>query len=67
MFTTGAMVNLKAFEESIRSGNLLNDAGESTTSSLTTILGRKAAYENRLVTWDEMMSDTTPLKADLIL
>ncbi len=67
MFATGAIANLKAFEQSIRDGKLLNNAEESATSSLTTILGRKAAYENRRVSWDEMMSDATPLKADLVL
>ena len=67
MYGTGAIANLKAFEESIRTGKLLNNAEESALSSLTTILGRKAAYEGRRVTWDEMMRDTTGLKTDLML
>jgi predicted dehydrogenase len=65
MFGSGAVANLKAFEESIRTGKHLNNAEESATSSLTTILGRKAAYEGRSVTWDEMMRDSTELKANL--
>jgi predicted dehydrogenase len=65
IYTSGAAANLKAFEESIRTASYLNNAGESASSSLTTILGRKAAYEGRTVTWDEMMRDTTPLRADL--
>jgi myo-inositol 2-dehydrogenase / D-chiro-inositol 1-dehydrogenase len=67
MFATGAITNLKAFEESIRTGKLLNNAEESAMSSLTTILGRKAAYEGRRVTWDEMMRDTAGLQADLVI
>ncbi len=67
MFTAGAVTNLKAFEESIRSGKLLNNADQSAQSSLTTILGRKAAYEGRPVTWEEMMKDQTELKVELKL
>jgi myo-inositol 2-dehydrogenase / D-chiro-inositol 1-dehydrogenase len=67
MFATGAVANLKSFEESIRTGKLLNNAEESAMSSLTTILGRKAAYEGRRVTWDEMMRENAVLKADLVI
>jgi hypothetical protein len=65
MFGSGAVANLKAFEESIRTGKPLNNAEESAISSLTTILGRKAAYEGRSVTWDELMRDSAELKAQL--
>ncbi len=67
IFTSGAVANLKTFEESVRSGKSFNNAEESAISSLTTILGRKAAYENRRVTWDELMADTTELKAEIAL
>jgi len=67
IYMAGAVANLKAFEESIRTSKYLNNADESADSSLTTILGRKAAYEGRRVTWDEMMRDTTPLRVDLAL
>jgi predicted dehydrogenase len=67
IFQNGAIANLKSFEESIRSGKYLNNAEESAVSSLTTILGRKAAYEHRSVGWDEMMKDSSGLKADLSL
>ncbi len=67
MFTTGTITNIKALEESIRTGKFLNNAEESAMSSLTTILGRTAAYEGRTVTWDEMMKANTKLDIDLKL
>jgi myo-inositol 2-dehydrogenase / D-chiro-inositol 1-dehydrogenase len=67
IFNNGAIRNLKMFEESVRSGNFINNADESSNSTLTAILGRKAAYENRTVTWEEMMTDRTELKASLKL
>ncbi len=65
MYTTGAAANLKAFEESLRTGRLLNNAVECTNSTLTGILGRKAAYEGRMVTWDEMLADDTAFNVHL--
>jgi len=67
MYTTGAAANLKAFEESLRTGRLLNNAVECTNSTLTGILGRKAAYEGRMVTWDEMLKDDKPFNVRLKL
>ncbi len=67
MYTTGAAANLKAFEESLRTGRLLNNAVECTNSTLTGILGRKAAYGGRMVTWDEMLADETAFNARLTL
>jgi len=54
-FTGGAIQNLKDFVQSIRSGQYLNNAAESADSTLTSILGRSAAYRGGTVTWDEMM------------
>jgi len=65
MYTTGAVANLKRFEESLRTGNLLNNAAECTDSTLTGILGRKAAYEGRIVTWEEMLQDDKGFKVTL--
>jgi predicted dehydrogenase len=59
--------NIKAFEKSIRSGEYVNNAEESATSSLTTILGRIAAYEERTVTWEEMMKANKKLELNLKL
>jgi len=67
MFTTGTITNIKALEESIRTGKFLNNAEESAQTSLTTILGRIAAYENRTVSWDEMMKANAKVELNLSL
>jgi hypothetical protein len=54
-FRQGAINNVKAFIESIRTGKLLNNAEQSVESNLTAILGRTAAYKGGMVAWDEMM------------
>jgi hypothetical protein len=65
--TAGAVANVKAFVESIRSGNLLNNAAVSAKSNLTAILGRMAAYRGGMVTWDEMMRSNESYEANLRL
>lgn len=54
-FTSGAVTNVKNFVESIRTGNLLNNASTGAESTLTAVLGRMAAYSGKIVTWDEML------------
>ena len=66
-FKQGAVNNVKAFVESIRTGNLLNNAEVAVESNLTAILGRTAAYKQRMVTWDELMASTEKWNADLKL
>jgi predicted dehydrogenase len=66
-FRQGAINNAKAFVESIRSGKPLNNTGDAVTSTLTAILGRTAAYQNRTVTWDEMLQRNEKLSATLPL
>ena len=51
----GPIDNIKAFVESIRKGQLLNNATDTVRSNLTSILGGTAAYSGVVVTWDEMM------------
>lgn len=46
---------VKAFVESVRSGNFLNEIPSSVESTLTVILGRTAAYAGREMTWDEVV------------
>ncbi|MBN1490129.1 MAG: Gfo/Idh/MocA family oxidoreductase [Phycisphaerae bacterium] len=68
LYGSGAIENIKTFEKDIRAGNnKANNAVESTNSSLTTILGRMAAYEQRIVTWDEMMKSTERFEVELKL
>ncbi len=66
-FKQGAVNNVKAFVESIRTGKLLNNAEQAVDSNLTAILGRTAAYKQTTVTWDEMMASTERWNADLKL
>jgi myo-inositol 2-dehydrogenase/D-chiro-inositol 1-dehydrogenase len=64
-FREGAINNVKHFVESIRTGNYLNNAEEAVESNLTSILGRMAAYQERIVTWEEMMRSGEKLEARL--
>jgi len=66
-FRQGAINNVKAFIESIRTGKLLNNAEQAVDSNLTAILGRTAAYKSRLVTWDEMMKANEKWEANFRL
>ena len=45
----------KAFIDSITSGKLVNEAQSGAESTLTSILGRTAAYTGRELTWDELL------------
>lgn len=67
IYKEGAVANIKAFCESIQQKKFINNAQDGANSTLTAILGRIAAYENRLVTWDEMMKANTKLDAKLDL
>lgn len=64
-FRDGAVTNVKAFAESLKTGKFVNNGAEAAESTFTTILGRMAAYEGRVVAWDEMMKSRVRLKADL--
>jgi predicted dehydrogenase len=66
-FRQGAINNVKTFVESIRTGKPVNNAGQAVESNLTAILGRMAAYNERVVTWDEMMKSNEKLEANLKL
>ncbi|MDX1978843.1 MAG: Gfo/Idh/MocA family oxidoreductase [Bryobacteraceae bacterium] len=66
-FRSGAINNVKAFVESVRTGKPLNNTGPAVESNLTAILGRTAAYQQRMVTWDELMRSNERLSADLKL
>ncbi len=68
IYAEGVENNVKTFYASITKGNFSNPTvAPSVRSTLTTILGRTAAYEQREVTWDEVMRKAEkwdfPLKA----
>ncbi len=46
---------MKALVESIKSGQFHNEAEQGAESTLTTILGRMAAYSGKEMTWDKMI------------
>jgi hypothetical protein len=66
-FKEGAVSNVKAFIDSIREGKPLNNAETAVESNLTAILGRTAAYHERLVTWDEISNSNEKYDAELKL
>ena len=46
--------NIKKFCDSIRNSTPIDNTLESAHSTMTSILGRMAAYQHREVTWEEM-------------
>jgi hypothetical protein len=66
-FRQGAITNVQNFVNSIKAGKPLNNAEPSVESNLSAILGRMAAYRQRLVTWDEMIREKEKLEANLKL
>ncbi|MFP4499401.1 MAG: Gfo/Idh/MocA family protein [Candidatus Hydrogenedentota bacterium] len=67
IYQQGAVNNMIAFEKSIRTGDYINNVEDAVRSTRTSILGRKAAYDNRAVTWEEMLADDKPLDPKLDL
>ena len=66
-FRGGCITNIQTFVEAVRSGKPVNNAATAVESNLTAILGRTAAYEQRMVTWDQMMASTERWRVDLPL
>ncbi len=66
IYRQGAVNNIATFYQSITNGDFTNPTVEpSVRSNLITILGRTAAYQNRLVRWDEIVKSTEKLDANL--
>jgi myo-inositol 2-dehydrogenase/D-chiro-inositol 1-dehydrogenase len=52
------VANIAAFHKAIVDGDVRQPTvAPSVQSNLITILGRKSAYENRMVGWDELVKD----------
>jgi hypothetical protein len=66
-FRGGCVTNIQAFIDSVRNAKPINNAPTAAESNLTAILGRTAAYEQRLVTWDQMMASTERWQVSLPL
>jgi predicted dehydrogenase len=67
IYKEGASNNVNDFVAAILAGRTLNNAKSASNSTLTGVLGRIAAYEQREVTWDEMMKAATAIDAKLSL
>ena len=66
IYEQGAVNNIAAFHAAIERRDVSNPTvAESVRSNLVTILGRTAAYEGRVVTWDELMKSDERLVPDL--
>jgi myo-inositol 2-dehydrogenase / D-chiro-inositol 1-dehydrogenase len=66
IYLQGAVANIATFHETIARADVGNTTvGESVQSTLLTILGRTAAYEGRVVTWDEITRSDERLVPDL--
>jgi predicted dehydrogenase len=66
IYESGAVANIASFHKAILEGDFRNPTVEpSVQSNLITILGRKSAYENRLVTWSELAQSEERLIPDV--
>ena len=66
IYKQGAVNNIATFHANIQNGDATNPTvPESVRSNMLTILGRTAAYEGRIVTWDEIEKSDEKLAADL--
>jgi len=66
IYESGAVANIAAFHKAIVEGDSRNPTvAPSIQSNLITILGRKSAYENRIVSWAELRKDGERLIPDL--
>ena len=58
---------MKALVDSVISGNYINETAIGAESTMTSILGRMASYENREVTWDEMIQSNQEYNPNITL
>jgi predicted dehydrogenase len=66
LYTDGVVNNIASFQKAIASADYSNSTvAPSARSTLTTILGRTAAYRRAEVTWEEMMSANEKWEANL--
>jgi len=66
IYTDGVVANIATFYDNITGQKFNNETVKaSVQSNLITILGRTAAYENRVVTWGEIINSKEKLQADL--
>ena len=61
----GVENNCRDFVKAVRSGEYMNHAEDSANSTLAVILGRNAAYQEAILTWDDMLRENQKLDAKL--
>ena len=67
IYQDGAIANIKLFCDSIANETPIDNTVESANSTLTSILGRMAAYTGEEITWDDMMAQNESLDPKLDL
>ena len=60
-------LKVKAFYESVASKKYVNEVAQGVQSTLTSILGRTAAYRKKEVTWKEMLEENERFEAKIEL
>ncbi|MDA3927266.1 MAG: Gfo/Idh/MocA family oxidoreductase [Kiritimatiellae bacterium] len=66
IYKEGVSNNIAAFHKMILEGDVSNaTTAPSVRSNLVTIMGRTAAYTGKVVTWDEIMKDTSRMQPNL--
>ena len=66
IYKAGAVSNIATFHQMITTGNFTNPTvAPSVQSTMVTLMGRTAAYEHRLVTWEEISKCTNRLDPKL--
>ena len=66
IFQAGVVANIATFHKMIATGDFANPTvAPAVQSNLITIMGRTAAYQRRLVTWDEIVNCTERLDPKL--
>jgi predicted dehydrogenase len=66
LYSDGTVTNIATFHDNITKGDCANaTVAPSVRSNLTTILGRTAAYQNKTVTWEDMMRKKEKFTAEL--
>lgn len=67
IYESGAIANIKKFCDSVRNSAPIDNTLESANSTMTSILGRMAAYTGKEITWDEMVNANEKLDPKLNL
>jgi hypothetical protein len=66
LYTTGAQINIREFQEHIVAGDTSNaTVAPSVRSNLTAVLGREAGYRRSEVTLAELIREQKPLEPNL--